>query len=90
LLLSTIDMRIFEPKVASFIKVLAAISLVALVLTPLAWGYEQRRQARAWQTAACTYRVREVALRTAIVRVEYASHPCGALQRLGFELEAPR
>jgi len=81
-------MRIFEPRVASFIKVLAAISLVALVLPPIAWGYEQRRQARAWQ--ACTYRVREVALRTAIVRVEYASDPCGALQRLGFELEAPR
>ena len=90
MLLRTIDMRIFEPRVASFIKVLAAISLVALVLTPIAWGYEQRRQARAWQTAACTYRVREVALRTGIVRVEYASDPCGALQRLGFELEAPR
>ena len=83
-------MRILNPRVASFIKVLAAISLVALVLTPIAWGYEQRRQARAWQSVACAYRVREVAQRTALARVDYASDPCGALQRLGFELPEPR
>jgi len=40
-------MRVLNPSVASFIKVLGAISLIALVLTPIAWGYEQRRQARA-------------------------------------------
>ena len=90
LALSTIAMRMFKPEVESLIKALVAISLIALVLVPISWGYEQRRQARAWQMAACTYRVREVALRTAIVRLEYASDPCGALQRLGFELEAPR
>jgi len=90
LLFCTIAMRVLNPRVASFLKALGAISLIALVLTPIAWGYEQRRQARVWQSVACAYRVREVAQRTALVRVDYASDPCRALQRLGFELEAPR
>ena len=83
-------MRIFRPEVESVLKTLGLISLIALVLTPIAWGYEQRRQARAWQSVACAYRVREVARRATIVRVEYAVDPCGALERLGFALERPR
>jgi len=83
-------MRVLNPSVASFIKVLGAISLIALVLTPIAWGYEQRRQARAWQSMACAYRVREVAQRTALVRFDYASDPCRALQRRSAALTAIR
>ncbi|OLB96125.1 MAG: hypothetical protein AUH30_13470 [Candidatus Rokubacteria bacterium 13_1_40CM_68_15] len=90
LALSTIAMRMFKPEVESLIKALVAISLIALVLVPISWGYEQRRQARAWQSVACAYRVREVAQRATMVRVDYATDPCGALQRLGFDLEPPR
>ena len=84
-------MRMFKPEIESALKTLALISLVALVLVPIAWGYEQRRQARAWQSVACAYRVREVARQAIIVRVDYAANPCAArLERLGFALEAPR
>ncbi len=83
-------MRFFRPEVESVLKALAAMSLIALVLTPIAWGYEQRRQARAWQSMACAYRVREVTLHSPIVRVDATSDPCSALHRLGFVLEPPR
>ncbi len=83
-------MRIFRPEVESILRAVGAISLIALVLAPIAWGYEQRRQARAWQSVACAYRMREVAQRATIVRVDYAADPCGALERLGFALEPPR
>lgn len=83
-------MRVFRPEVESILKTLGAMSLVALVLAPIAWGYEQRRQARAWRSVACAYRVREVAQRAPIIRVDYAADPCGALHRLGLVLEPPR
>ena len=83
-------MRIFRPEVESILKALAAIALIALVLAPFAWGYEQRRQARAWKSVACAYRVRELAQRAPIIRVDAAADPCGALHRLGLVLEPPR
>jgi len=83
-------MRIFRPEVESVLKALGVMSLVVLVLAPIAWGYEQRRQARAWQSVACAYRVREVARRARIVRVALEADPCGALHRLGFVIEPPR
>ncbi len=83
-------MRVFRPEVESILKTLGAVSLVALVLAPIAWGYEQRRQARAWRSVACAYRVREVAQQAPIVRLDYAVDPCDALERLGLELTPPR
>ena len=83
-------MRIFTSEVQSVLKALGVLSLVALMLAPLSWGYEQRRQARAWQSVACAYRVRELTQRPSIVRVEYANDPCAVLQRLGLDLEPPR
>jgi hypothetical protein len=83
-------MRIFEPEVECVLKALGVMSLVALVLAPIAWGFEQRRMARAWQSVACTYRVREVAQQAPIVRLDYAVDPCDALERLGLELTPPR
>jgi len=82
-------MRIFRPEVESILKALGALALLALILAPIAWGYEQRRQARAWQSVACAYRVREVARRAPMIRVDDATDPCGALHRLGLRLEPP-
>jgi len=72
-------MRIFRPEVESVLKTLGVLSLVALVLAPIAWGYEQRRQARAWQSVACAYRLRDLAQRAPIIRVDYVADPCGVL-----------
>ena len=86
-------MRIFRPEVESVLKTLGVLSLVALVLAPIAWGYEQRRQARAWQSVACAYRLRDLAQRAPIIRVDYVADPaasCGVLHRLGLVLEPPR
>lgn len=56
----------------------------------MAWGYEQRRQARTWQNVACAYRIKEVATRTPIIAVDYGRDACGALERLGLHVEMPR
>ncbi len=71
-------MRIFRPEVESVLKTLGVLSLVALVLAPIAWGYEQRRQARAWQSVACAYRLRDLAQRAPIIRVDYVADPAAS------------
>lgn len=84
-------MRIFRPKVEAVLKTLTAILLVALVILPFAWGYEQRRQARTWQTLACTYRMREIARRIPILAgAEATPDPCGLLRHLGVDFEGAR
>jgi hypothetical protein len=65
--------------------------LVGLIVMPIAWGYEQRRQARAWQSVACAYRIREVTRRTPLMaEVEHRRDPCGTLQQLGLDLDVQR
>ncbi|HEV8640344.1 MAG TPA: hypothetical protein VGV13_04520 [Methylomirabilota bacterium] len=84
-------MRIFRPEVEAVLKTLTAILLVALVVLPFAWGYEQRRQARTWQTLACTYRMREIARRVPLLAgADSTPDPCGLLRRLGVDLEGAR
>ena len=43
-------MRFFRPEVERVLKLLGGLLLLALILLPVAWGYEQRKQARAWQS----------------------------------------
>ena len=64
---------------------LGVMFLLGLIVLPVAWGYEQRRQARTWQNVACAYRIKEVT-RTApfIANVERAPDACATLARLGF------
>jgi hypothetical protein len=84
-------MRFFRPEVESVLKALGAGTLIGLIVLPIAWGYEQRQQARAWQAVACTYRMREIAHRTPLVgTVDYARDPCRTLQRLGLDLDVQR
>ena len=84
-------MRFFRPEVERALRVLGGLLLLGLILLPMAWGYEQRKQARAWQTVACAYRMREVARRTPLVAtVEYTPDPCHTLERLGLELDIAR
>ena len=81
-------MRFFRSEIESAMKMLGLLTLVGLILLPIAWGYEQRQQARAWQSIACSYRMREVARRTPVVAaVDYARNPCLTLERLGLDLD---
>jgi hypothetical protein len=84
-------MRFFRPEVERALKVLGSLLVLGLILLPMAWGYEQRKQAKAWQSVACAYRMREVARRAPLVAtVEYMPDPCPALERLGLELDIAR
>jgi hypothetical protein len=84
-------MRFFRREIEIVIKTLGILTLAGLILLPMAWGYEQRKQARAWQTVACSYRMREVTRRTPVVAtVEYAQNPCLTLRRLGLDLDLTR
>ena len=78
-------MRFFRRDIEVTLKMVGAMLLVGLIVLPVAWGYEQRRQARNWQNVACAYRIKEVT-RTApfIANVERASDACTTLARLGF------
>jgi hypothetical protein len=84
-------MGFFKPEVELVLKTLGIMALVGLVVLPMAWAYEQRQQARAWQSVACAYRMREVTRRTPLVAtVDYQRDPCLTLNRLGLELDFRR
>jgi hypothetical protein len=84
-------MRFFRSEIEIAFKMLGILTLIGLIVLPMAWGYEQRKQARAWQSVACSYRMREVARRTPVVAtVEYARNPCVTLERLGLDLDLTR
>ena len=84
-------MRIFQPEVQAVFRMLTVATLVALIVTPVLWGYEQRRQARAWQEIACAYRMREVVQRAPLIAAgDQARGACESLRRLGLEIEPLR
>lgn len=84
-------MRFFRREVEAVIKMLGAVILLGLIVLPMGWAYEQRQQARAWQSVACTYRMREIAQRIPLMAtVDYARDPCLALERLGLDLDVRR
>ena len=81
-------MRFFRSEVETVLKTLGLLTLLGLIALPIAWGYEQRQQARAWQSVACSYRMREVTRRAPVVSaVDYAQNPCLTLERLGLDLD---
>ena len=84
-------MRFFRSEIESVLKMLGILTLIGLIILPMAWGYEQRKQAQAWQSLACSYRMREVTRRTPVVAaVDYAQNPCLALERLGLDRDLTR
>jgi hypothetical protein len=84
-------MRFFRSEVETVLKMLGILTLIGLIVLPMAWGYEQRKQARAWQGIACAYRMREVTRRTPIVAaVDYTRDACVTLERLGLDLDVSR
>jgi hypothetical protein len=81
-------MRIFRSEIQTTLKTLGIVTLVGLIALPVAWGYEQRKQARTWQNVACAYRIKEVARRTPILAAtEPGRDACMVLERLGLGLD---
>ena len=81
-------MGYFRPEVEAAIKVVGVVTLLTLMILPLAWGYEQQRRAEEWQSLVCAYRMHDLLRRSPIVgRVDHGRDPCAALERLGLALE---
>jgi hypothetical protein len=77
-------MRFFRREIEVTLKLLGILTLLALILLPLAWGYQQRREARTWQNLACEYRLKEVTRSMRFVaHIERGSDACALLNRLG-------
>jgi hypothetical protein len=84
-------MRIFRSEIETALKILGIATLISLILLPVAWGYEQRQQARTWQNVACAYRIKEVARHAPMFAAEgHRRDACVALARLGLDLDLPR
>jgi hypothetical protein len=84
-------MRFFRREIEIALKMLGVLTLVGVVVLPMTWGYEQRKQAKAWQSVACSYRMREVTRRTPVVAtLDYTQNPCLTLERLGLDLDLTR
>ena len=82
-------MRFFRHEVEVTLKTLGAVTLIGLIVLPVAWGYEQRRQARTWQNVACAYRIKEVTRSVPFVGgVERTGDACATLAKLGLDLAA--
>ena len=60
-------MGFFRPEIETALKMIGIAGLITLIVLPVAWGYEQRKQARTWQNVACAYRMKEVARRTPMI-----------------------
>ena len=77
-------MRFFRSEIETALKIMGIAALISLILLPVAWGYEQRQQARSWQ-------IKEVARQTPMIAsIEYRRDACVALSRLGLDLDRPR
>jgi len=84
-------MRFFRPEIETGLKMVGVVTLIMLIVLPVAWGYEQRKQARTWQNVACAYRMKEVARQTPMIAtMEYRRDACVTLERLGLDLDVPR
>jgi hypothetical protein len=84
-------LRIFRPEIEVVLKTVCVITLISLVVIPVAWGYGQRQKAREWQNIACAYRIKEVERRIPLLTgIETGRDACVTLERLGLALEMPR
>src|SRR5882762_9475597 len=79
--------KVFRPGVEAALKTLAVAALLALLVLPLAWGYQQRNEARLWREIACTYRLREALSDGRLLTpADRRGDPCERLSELGLQL----
>ncbi len=79
--------KVFRPEVEAVLKTLAVVALLTLLVLPLAWGYQQRNEARAWREIACAYRLKEALGDGRLETVaDRRGDPCERLEDLGLRL----
>jgi hypothetical protein len=79
-----VTMGFFRREVEVTLKMLGVATLIGLIMLPVAWGYEQRRQARTWQNVACAYRIKEVSRSIpSLTTIERTADACAMLEKLG-------
>jgi hypothetical protein len=79
--------KVFRREVEVVLKAVAMISLLTLLVLPLAWGYRQRNEARAWREIACAYRLRQALSDGRLMTAaDQRADPCERLSELGLQL----
>ena len=79
--------RFFRSEVEALLRGAAAIAFLTALILPLAWGYQQRRQAETWRRVACEYRLREAVRLSPFLAFDDADDACERLARLGLDLD---
>jgi len=79
--------RFFRSEVEVLLRGAAAIAFLTALILPLAWGYQQHRQADAWRRIACEYRLREAVRVSPFLASDDAGDACERLARLGLDLD---
>jgi hypothetical protein len=79
--------KVFRPGVEVVLRTLAVGALLALLVLPSVWGYQQRSEARAWREIACTYRLKEALSDGRLLTpADVRGDPCARLSELGLQL----
>jgi hypothetical protein len=75
------------PEVEATVRAVAAIFMLTLVVLPMAWGYQQRAEARQWREMACSYRLRQALTDARLLTAsDERGNPCTRLDDLGLRL----
>jgi hypothetical protein len=86
-----LGMGFFRSEVETVLKMVGIAGLITMIILPVAWGYEQRKQARTWHNVACAYRMKEVARQAPMIAtLPYRHDACVTLEQLGLDLDLPR
>ena len=80
-------LKALVPEVEATVRAVAAIFMLMLVVLPVAWGYQQRAEARQWREMACSYRLRQAMSDARLLAANDArTNPCTRLDDLGLRL----
>jgi hypothetical protein len=73
----------FRRDVERVLRFCVGFVVVGAFALTLAWGYEQRQQARQWRELACAHRVADLAGRAKFLGLDDRGGACERLQSLG-------
>jgi len=76
----------FRRDVENVIRFFMGFVVLGAFAMTLAWGYQQRLQAREWREVACSYRVADVASRAKFLGLEDYRGACERLHSLGLDV----
>ena len=80
-------LKVFRPEVEALIRIAGVVATLTMLVLPVAWGYQQRSEARAWREMACAYRLREALSDGRLATTtDLTANPCDRLDDLGLRL----